>query len=148
MDSVSSYYESSHQHIEENELIFSEIAPIWSERLIQARDKLSPISITRLKWYQELKNSSSCVVGEAHGFSADYVTKCGECNKLAWRFMFFFLIQSNSRIERTKVRFVNHWNKVHFFESNIKSRLASQISRNTCCLKDKGCHEYKNNTNL
>ena len=134
MGSVSSYYDSSSHHpLKGTEPIFSEIAPIWSERLIQARDEISPISITRLKWYQELKNSSTCVVGEAHGFSADYVSKCGQCNKLAWRFMFFFLIQSDSRIERTKVRFVHHWNKEHCRKSNIRPRSILQIGRDTCC---------------
>jgi hypothetical protein len=133
MELSTTSYESSHLQLKRNELFFSEIAPIWSGRLIQAKDKISPISITRLKWYQELKNSSSCVVGEAHGFSADYVIKCRECNKLAWRFMFFFLIQSDSRIERTIVRFVHHWNKEHCFKSNIRPRSLLQISRDTCC---------------
>ncbi len=133
MESVSSCYDSSSHHpIKGTEPIFSEIAPIWSERLIQARDKISPISITRLKWYQELKNSSTCVVGEAHGFSADYVSKCGQCNKLAWRFMFYFLIQSDSRIEKTKVKFVHHWNNEHCFNTNSGPRSVPQISRDSC----------------
>ena len=126
MDSVSSYNNLSHDELLEtvvvshdelqDELLFSEISPMWSERLNLARDNISPISVTRLRWYLELKNSSTCVVGEAHGFSAAYVSKCYKCNKLGWRFMFYFLIQSDSRIEKTKIKFVDHWNREHSFK--------------------------------
>ena len=108
--------------IPQNELLFSEISPIWSERLNQARDNISPFSLTRIRWYYELKNSSTCVVGEAYGFSSTYVSKCKKCNRLGWKFMFYFLIQSNSRIERTKIEFVNHWNKEHT-EIKIRKKL-------------------------
>jgi hypothetical protein len=118
MDSVSSYNNLSHDELQ-HELLFSEISPMWSERLNLARDNISPISVTRLRWYLELKNSSTCVVGEANGFSAAYVSKCYKCNKLGWRFMFYFLIQSDSRIEKTKIKFVDHWNREHSFKTKM-----------------------------
>jgi hypothetical protein len=111
-----------------NKLLFSEISPIWSERLKQARYNVPPFSTIRLQWYRELKNSSTCVVGEAYGFSSNYVSKCKECNKLGWRFMFYFLIQSDSRIEKTKIKFADHWNKEH---SNIKNRNEIKVNTNS-----------------
>jgi len=110
----------------QNKLEFSEISPMWSERLNRARNNISPFSLIRLRWYQKLKNSETCVVGEAYGFSSSYVSRCKECNKLGWRFMFYFLIQSNSGIEKTKIKFAKHWNKKHYA---IKKR--NKVSTNT-----------------
>ncbi|MFZ0327303.1 MAG: hypothetical protein WAL66_08385 [Nitrososphaeraceae archaeon] len=118
---VSLNYNLTH-HKPQNELLFSEISPFWSERLNHARDNISPFSLARIRWYYELKNSSTCVVGEAYGFSSTYVSKCKKCNRLGWKFMFYFLIQSNSSIERTKIKFVDHWNKEHY-EVKIRKKL-------------------------
>jgi hypothetical protein len=107
------FYDSVVSHKPSNKVLFSEISPMWSERLNQARDNISPFASVRLKWYYELKESSKCVVGEAYGFSSSYVSKCKKCNKIGWRFMFYFLIQSDSRIEKNKLDFEDHWNKEH-----------------------------------
>lgn len=128
MHTEASLYENTVHYRPSDELLFSEISPRWSERLNQARDSISPFSPIRLRWYHELKNSSTCVVGEAYGFSSSYVSKCKKCNKLGWRFMFYFLIQSNSRIEKTKINFADHWNKVH---SEIKNRNKAKADKIT-----------------
>lgn len=94
-------------------ILFSEISPMWSDRLNQAKDNISSFAPIRSQWYRELTISSACVVGEAYGFSSSYVCKCKKCNQLGWKFMFYFLIQSNSRIEKTKHDFEDHWNKEH-----------------------------------
>jgi hypothetical protein len=102
---------------------------MWSERLNQARDNISPFASVRLKWYYELKESSKCVVGEAYGFSSSYVSKCKQCNQLGWRFMFYFLIQSDSRIEKNKLDFEDHWNKEHS-EITIRNKNKMKVDAN------------------
>jgi hypothetical protein len=119
-----------YHHKSQNESIFSEISPIWSERLNQARDNISPFSLTRLRWYYELKNPSKCVVGEAYRFSSIYTSECKKCSRLGWRFMFYFLIQSNSRIEQTKLDFADHWNKEHS-EIKTKNKMRTNEHSNT-----------------
>ena len=63
--------------------------------------------------------SSACVVGEAYGFSTSYLHKCKTCKELGLQFMFCFLIQSDSEIEKAKLNFTDHWNKEH---SEIKTK--------------------------
>ena len=128
MYTKASVYDSVVSHRPSNKLLFSEISPMWSERLNQARDNISPFAPIRLQWYKELRNSSKCVVGEAYGFSSSYVSKCKECNKLGWRFMFYFLIQSDSRIEKTKLDFTDHWNQEH---SEIETKNKNKMKLDT-----------------
>ena len=119
------FYNSVVAHSPPNKLLFSEISPMWSERLNQARDNISRFAPIRLQWYYELKESSKCVVGEAYGFSSSYVSKCKKCNRIGWKFMFYFLIQSNTRIEKTKLDFEDHWNKEH---SEIKTKNKMKVN--------------------
>jgi hypothetical protein len=105
----------------QNKLSLYEISPVWAKRLNRAIYEIPRLSLIRLKWYFELKNASRCVVGEAYGFSSAYVSKCKKCNRLGWCFMFYFMVQSNSRIEETKIKFVDHWNKAHSGIGNNKS---------------------------
>ena len=93
-------------------LIFDTIAPIWAKRLEES--KLLPIlSLRRLRLYLELRDTSKCVVGEAYGFSSSYVYSCRPCSKISWKFMFYFMIHSYSKLERTKNEFVKHWGEKH-----------------------------------
>ena len=88
------------------------ISPIWARRLEES--KLLPIlSRERLRLYLELRDTSKCVVGEAHGFSSSYVYNCKGCSKIAWKFMFYFMIHSYSKLETTKNEFVAHWGEKH-----------------------------------
>jgi hypothetical protein len=88
------------------------ISPIWAKRLEES--KLFPVlSLRRLKLYVELKHSSKCVVGEAYGFSSSYKSSCKPCSRIAWKFMFYFMIHSHSKLERTKKEFVKHWSEKH-----------------------------------
>ena len=111
-------------HKSQSKLQFSEISPIWSQRLDQARDNISPFAPIRSRWYRELTISSACVVGEAYGFSSSYVHKCKTCKELGMQFMYYFLIQSDSGIENVKLDFEDHWNKEH---SEIKTRNKNKI---------------------
>jgi hypothetical protein len=94
-------------------ILFSEISPMWSDRLNQAKDNISSFAPIRSQWYRELTISSACVVGEAYGFSSSYVQRCKTCKELGMQFMDYFLIQSDSGIEVAKLDFTDHWNKEH-----------------------------------
>jgi hypothetical protein len=95
-------------------LTLDTISPIWAKRLEES--KLLPIlSLKRLKLYLELKDTSKCVVGEAHGFSSSYVSNCKRCSKIAWKFMFYFMIHSHSKLEGTGKKFVEHWSEKHHY---------------------------------
>ena len=94
-------------------LTLYDVSPQWAKRLEES--KLFPLlSLRRLQLYLELKDASKCVVGEAHGFSSSYVFDCERCSKIAWKFMFYFMIHSYSKLERTKNEFVNHWGEKHY----------------------------------
>jgi len=89
------------------------ISLIWARRL--EKSKLLPLlSLERLRLYLELKDTSKCVVGEAYGFSSYYVSNCKLCSKISWKFMFYFMIRSYSKLEGTKNEFVKHWSEKHY----------------------------------
>ena len=127
-DGQSSVYENMVHSKSSNKLLFSEISPMWSKRLNQARDNISPFASIRSQWYRELTISSACVVGEAYGFSSSYATKCKTCKKLGLEFMFYFLLQSDSGIENAKLDFTDHWNKEH---SENKNKNKTKIDVNS-----------------
>ena len=85
---------------------------IWAKRLEQ--NKLLPLlSLERLQLYIELKDTSKCVVGEAHGYSSSYMYNCKSCFRIDWKFMFYFMTHSYSKLEDTKKEFVKHWSEMH-----------------------------------
>ena len=93
-------------------LTLDSISPTWAKKLEES--KLLPIfSLERLQLYLELKDASKCVVGEAHGFSSSYVDSCKPCSKIGWKFMFYFMIHSYSKLDGTKNEFVKHWSEKH-----------------------------------
>ena len=102
-------------NLENQELLtLDTISPIWAKRLEES--KLLPLlSLRRLRLYVELKHTSKCVVGEAYGFSSSYVYDCKRCSKIAWKFMFYFMIHSYSKLEETKNAFVKHWGEKHYY---------------------------------
>ena len=101
-------------------LTLDAISPIWAKRLEDS--KLLPIlSLRRLRLYAELKHTSRCVVGEAYGFSSSYVSSCKLCSRIAWKFMFYFMIHSYSKLEETKKEFVKHWSEKHHHQHNYHS---------------------------
>jgi hypothetical protein len=78
--------------------------------------KLLPVlSLRRLQLYVELKGTSKYVVVEAYGFSSSYVSNCKLCSKIAWKFMFYFMIHSYSKLEGTKKEFLKHWSEKHHY---------------------------------
>jgi hypothetical protein len=101
------------ERMENQELLMLDtISPIWAKKLEES--KLLPVlSLKRLRLYLELKDTSKCVVGEAYGFSSSYVYDCKRCSKIAWKFMFYFMIHLYSKLEETKKGFVTHWGEKH-----------------------------------
>jgi len=107
---------SSHMQTRNQEelLTLDVISPIWAKRLEES--KLLPIlSLERLQLYLELKDTSKCVVGEAYGFSSSYVSSCKRCSIIGWKFMFYFMICSYSKLEGTKKGFLKHWGEKHHY---------------------------------
>ncbi len=97
------------------ELTFKEISPKWAERLEQQKQQLPfPLSITWLRWYSKIRQSSKCIVGEAHGYSSIYLLNCRECRRFCMKFMYLFLLHWYSRLEKNKNLFVKHWNQKHY----------------------------------
>jgi hypothetical protein len=77
--------------------------------------KLLPLlSLERLRLNVKLKDTSKCAVREEYGFSSSYVSNCKWCSKIAWKFMFYFMICSYSKLEGTKKEFVKHWSEKHY----------------------------------
>ena len=99
-------------------LTLDTIAPIWAKRLEES-ELLPILSLRRLRLYLELKDTSKCVVGEAYGFSSSYISSCKRCSKIGCKFMFYFMIHSYSKLERTKNEFVKHWGEMNHYASSF-----------------------------
>jgi hypothetical protein len=102
------------KEIQSQELLLTldSISPTWAKKLEES--KLLPVlSFERLQLYLELRHTSKCVVGEAYGFSSSYLSSCKLCSKIAWKFMFYFIIHSYSKLEGAKKEFVKHWSEKH-----------------------------------
>jgi hypothetical protein len=109
-----SYVNDNEIQNQEELLTLDVISPIWAKRLEES--KLLPIlSLERLRLYLELKDTSKCVVGEAYGFSSSYVSNCKRCSIIGWKFMFYFMICSYSKLEGTKKEFLKHWGEKHHY---------------------------------
>jgi hypothetical protein len=104
-----------YDNVQDQELLtLNAISPIWAKKLEES--KLLPLlSLRRLKLYLELRDASKCVVGEAYGFSSSYVYDCKSCSKISWKFMFYFMIHSYSKLEGTKKEFVKHCSEEHHY---------------------------------
>src|ERR687885_562778 len=104
---------------QEELLTLDTISPTWAKKLEES--KLLPLfSLRRLQLYIELKRTSKCVVGEAYSFSSSYVSNCKWCSKIAWKFMFYFMICSYSKLEETKKEFVKHWGEKHYYHYTFR----------------------------
>ena len=89
---------ANNKEIHSQELLtLNTISTIWAKTLEESK-LLSILSLQRLQLYLELKDTSKCIVVEAYGFSSSYVTNCKWCSKIAWKFMFYFMICSYSKL--------------------------------------------------
>jgi hypothetical protein len=104
-----------YDNVQDQELLtLNAISPKWAKKLEES--KILPLlSFRWLKLYLELKRTAKCVVGEAYGFSSSYVRNCKSCSKISWKFMFYFMIHSYSKLEETKKEFVKHWGEKHHY---------------------------------
>ena len=108
-----------------------EISPQWSQYLLTLMTKIDYIPPPE---HLNLLNPKTCLTGEAHGFSDDYVyfadlkslhyntsKSCKECDRFGDRF--YEIIDTTSEINYHESRlnyiwgnlenFINHWKKVH-----------------------------------
>lgn len=86
---------------DQESLTLYSISPLWTKRLEES--KLLPIlSLRRLRLYLELKDTSKCVVGEAHGFSSSFVFDCERCSKIAWKVYVLFYDSFIFKIRKNK----------------------------------------------
>jgi hypothetical protein len=114
MQMKKAYVNDSKIQNQEELLTLDYISPTWAKKLEES--KLLPLlSLERLQMYLELRDTSKCVVGEAHSFSSSYEYSCKRCSKIGWKFMFYFMIHSYSKLERTKNEFVKHWSEKHHY---------------------------------
>jgi hypothetical protein len=41
------------------------------------------------------------------------MSDCKKCSRIGWKFMFYFMLHSYSKIEENKNEFVKHWSEKH-----------------------------------
>ena len=87
----------------------AEIAPTWNRRL----SRLPVPFLTKIKWYLDIHDKNTCVVGEAHGFSSTYANSCEACDKFSLDFESQFMKNQYQEMDATKGQFVRHWNELH-----------------------------------
>ncbi len=92
-----------------DKLSLSEISPSWNQRL----SKLPVSLLTKIKWYLDIYDKNTCVVGEAYGFNSHYADDCDKCDKFSLDFESYFMKNQFRELEATKERFVQHWNEQH-----------------------------------
>jgi hypothetical protein len=105
-----------HSHISTpslpQELTLEDISPKWAIRL--KNDNIPTfMSRTWLQWRYQLQKTSTCVVGEAYGYSPHYTENCDECNVIGCKFLYYFMFNLRRKLEQNKQDFVKHWNDVH-----------------------------------
>jgi hypothetical protein len=71
------------------------------------------MSLTWLQWRYQLQKASTCVVGEAYGYSSEYTENCDECDRIGCKFLYYFMFNRRRKLEQNKQDFVKHWSKVH-----------------------------------
>ena len=59
------------QKLQEQQLVLEDISPTWASRL-KKENLPTFMSLTWWEWQSELQNASTCVVGEAYGYSPQY----------------------------------------------------------------------------
>jgi hypothetical protein len=99
--------------LQQEALTLSDISPKWAKRLEEQQQLPVPLSITWLRWWFEIIYPPKCVVGEAYGFTRSYTYSCRECGNIGDKFSLYFTLHLSSKLEESKQRFVDHWNREH-----------------------------------
>jgi hypothetical protein len=100
------------QKPQEQQLVLEDISPIWASRL-KKENIPTCMSLTWWKLRSELRNASKCVVGEAYGYSSRYTHDCSKCNRIGYKFLYYFMLNWRGKLESNKRDFVKHWNEKH-----------------------------------
>ena len=104
---------------EQNIITFEELCPQYSTKL-SMWTYLTPYAQSKVV-NTIMCQSSKCIVGEAHGFSSEYVASCGDCHDFAamdtgfpTAFSYKGFPQFYPELfENIKQKFMEHWNKEH-----------------------------------
>lgn len=95
----------------EPEMSFANIAPRWHSRL---QNFPAPIlSLRDVSWGIQIALPDTCVIGEAYGYTGDYIGKCTDCEKIGYEFVRSYFVRSHSRLLANIEQFTSHWNKSH-----------------------------------
>src|SRR5918995_4597909 len=86
------------QKLQEQQLVLEDISPIWASRL-KKENLPTFMSLTWMKWRFELQNASKCVVGEAYGYSSQYVYDCSKCDRIGYKFLCYFILNWRGKLE-------------------------------------------------
>jgi hypothetical protein len=100
---------------QQQELTLEDISPIWASRL-KKENLPAFMSLNWWKLHYELQKASKCVVGEAYGYSSQYTQytdECGRCNRIGYKFLYYFMLNWRGKLESNKQDFVKHWNEKH-----------------------------------
>jgi hypothetical protein len=97
---------------QQQQLMLEDISPIWASRL-KKENLPTFMSPKWWTWRFKLQNASKCVVGEAYGYSSQYTADCDECNTICVKFLYYFTLGMQEKLESNKQDFVKHWNEEH-----------------------------------
>jgi hypothetical protein len=89
------------QKLKEQQLVLEDISPTWASRL-KKENLPTFMSLTWWEWQSELQNASTCVVGEAYGYSPQYTYDCDKCNTIGCKFMYYFMLNLRGKLESNK----------------------------------------------
>ena len=92
-------------------MTFDKIAPQWSDRLRNFPPSL--LSAHNISWGLQIVLANTCVIGEAHGYSGDYIEECVQCRQLGHEFVRSYFARSLGRMQATIGLFTSHWNARH-----------------------------------
>jgi hypothetical protein len=92
------------------QLTLDDIPPDWASHL-REKNKPTILSLTWMRWRFALQVASKCVLGEAYGYSSQYMDSCEECESFGSKFLYYFTFNWNGRLESNKQDFVKHWNE-------------------------------------
>jgi hypothetical protein len=97
---------------QQQKLTLEDISPTWASRL-KKENLPTFMSLNWWKLHCELQKASKCVVGEAYGYSSQYTDECGRCNRIGYKFLYYFMLNWRGKLESNKQDFVKHWNEKH-----------------------------------
>lgn len=111
--------------------LFEQIAPRWSKRLKHFPPRL--ISADNISWGLQIIFADTCVVGEAHGYTGDYLDECPECSEIGHEFVRSYFARSLYRMKANIELFASHWNACHLKKKDEDTNFIEDKKPNPSC---------------